>query len=214
MKVFLSTVSLPKVQFGNKDNQADNNFKTKTEKQSLIEFLTQRIAKFRAVGENNSYAGAVNSSTYYLNELKQLNIKTVIDLSDDNHQEFKNAELNYFNFAIPDSSDYDYDAASDKKEISEKTCKFFEIVNKGNFFICCNSGVVNVGIALYLNALLNPKFKDKNINIYNIDQRTAWEFLKIHQCFTDEDKKKLGYTEEFEKRIKKFSDEKGITPYL
>ena len=225
MKVFLSTTNqlpsrnfkndyMSKMAFGSQKISFGDSFKKDIEKQSQIDFLTKKISNFRATGNNNSYAGSLYYAINYFNELKKMKVKTIISLSYDCQSECKRAGLKYFGFAIPDSSNYDYDDKADKKEIAKNVCKFFEVVNEGNFFIGCNSGEGKVNKALYLNALLNPKFNDKNINIYNIDQRIAWEFMKIYQCFSEEDKKHLGYTEEFEKRIKDFSDEKGITSYL
>lgn len=225
MKVFLNTTKqissrnlknnyMSKITFGSEKISFGDSFKKDTKKQSEIDFLTQNIAKFRAIGNNNSYAGSLYYAVNYFNELKKTKVKTIISLSYDCSLECKHAGLKYFGFDIPNSMKYDYDNLKDQEEIAKNTREFFEVINKGKFFIGCNSGEVKVNKALYFNALLNPKFEDKNIDIYEMDQKTAWEFLKIHQFLSEKDKKKLGYTQEFEKRIKDFSDAKDITKYL
>ncbi len=225
MKVFLSTTNqllsrnfkndyISKMAFSSQKISFGDSFKKDTEKQNQIDFLIKKIANFRAAGNNNSYAGSLYYAINYFNELKKMKVKTIISLSYDCSSECRQAGLKYFGFDIPNSNQYDYNNLKDQEEIAKNTCEFFEFINKGNFFIGCNSGKGKVNKALYLNALLNPKFDDKKIDIYEMSKETAWEFLKIHQFLSEKDKKKLGYTEEFEKRIKKFSDEKGITSYL
>ena len=81
----------------------------------------------------------------------------------------------------------------------DKFKEFISVVNKGNFYICCNHGKLRTDAALLMNQYFNPKWDgDKSLKP---DAEQIERFGIFYENLTKRDKRDLGFTEEFEKDL-------------
>ena len=138
------------------------------------------INHFRLINQN-SIRGATlsNQSPNVLSTLQECGIDTIIDLRTVEKNNTKYAEfckengLKYFNFKLKlnmpifqtsSSQDFKCDAQNENENFIKKLPKFFNIMNKGNFYLACLLGLHRTDFAVTLNYLLNPK-EPQNIPI-------------------------------------------------
>ena len=102
------------------------------------------------------------------------------------------------NTRLPDDSEeFAYDNIT--REFIDKFKEFISVVNKGNFYICCNHGKLRTDAALLMNQYFNPKWDgDKSLKP---DAEQIERFGIFYENLTKRDKRDLGFTEEFEKDL-------------
>ena len=143
----------------------------------------------------------------FLSQLRDFGIKQVIDLKTSdvskNFQTYveKNS-MRYFHFPI------DSEQTSDR-EIIESLPEFFDIINKGDFYIACAQGLHRTDIALAINYIFNKEetgnppilyghLEKSSLRVADIFRRTN----SIYKNLTDEDRKKLGLEDFDENKYK------------
>ncbi len=102
------------------------------------------------------------------------------------------------NTRLPDDSEeFAYDNIA--REFIDKFKEFVSVINKGNFYICCNHGKLRTDAALLMNQYFNPKWDgDKSLKP---DDEQLEKFRIFYGNLTKRDKRDLGFTEEFEKDL-------------
>ena len=169
----------------------------------LIEQLKRKHAIQNIEGTTIYRGQTLVDKPCYLHNLQDKGIKTVIDLVDygDTYKEsVTNAGLKYYKYNIYDNWWNRYDFAS--REYINELVKFLSKMQEGNIYIACQHGANDTDIALILNDFFNPLLEDKcpttippNDSDFPIKLNTIYDALK------KSDKKKLGWTKEFEKRL-------------
>ena len=139
----------------------------------------------------------------YLYDLKKKGIEMVIDLVDygDSYRNaVKDADLKYYKYNIYEKWWNCYDFSS-RKYIKEFV-KFLKKMQEGNIYIGCQYGANDTDIALMLNDFFNPLLEDKcPTTIMPNDSDFPIKLNSIYDALKKSDKKKLGWTKEFEQRL-------------
>lgn len=142
----------------------------------------------------------------FLSKIKECGIKQVIDLRTADYtqkfeQKCKNFGLDYMHIPIDSKR-------TPAREIINNMPKLFKAIDDGNFYIACAQGRHRTDIAFAMNYLFNPN--TKNIpkmygHVKNGKMRCDDIFTRANSIMkelTQEDKIKLGWTEEFENSFK------------
>lgn len=139
----------------------------------------------------------------YLYDLKSKGVNTVIDLVDygDSYKKsVKAAGLNYYKYNVYENWWNRYDFSS-RKYIKELV-KFLKKMQEGHIYIGCQFGANDTDIALMLNDFFNPMLEDKcPTKIPPSDSDFPIKLNTIYDALKKSDKKKLGWTKEFEQRL-------------
>ena len=98
-----------------------------------------------------------------------------------------------------DSEEFAYDNIS--REFIDKFKEFISVINKGNFYICCNHGIIRTDAALLMNQYFNPKW-DGDMSL-KPDEEQVEKFKIFYENLTNRDKRDLGFTEEFDQSLRK-----------
>lgn len=88
----------------------------------------------------------------------------------------------------------------------ERFVEYIEVMQKGYCYIGCEYGTYRTDDYLLLNAVFNPKEKAQNIpdtDIFKVDL-----MKNLYKNLTPEDKKRMGWSKEFDKNIPKRLNEK------
>ena len=187
-----------------------NYFAKQFEENRVVDFKRLReahIPNLRIV-DNRGVRGETLSSPKndrYLPLIKKCGIDTVIDLRGEDYTPKYKVKcdkfgLNYVHFPI------DKDKI-DPRTIIDKLPEFFNLLERGKFYIACAQGLHRTDIALALNYVFNPKQKvppflaghtiDHTVKMENINRRIN----SVYRALTPEDKAKLGWTEDYEKEF-------------
>lgn len=128
---------------------------------------------FRIQGTENSYRGPRDCSK--APQLKSLNLKVV------------NASTLYYSLY----RDIDTDAL----------VKFIKTMQKDNVFVGCDFGQKETNFVLLANQYFNPFCKD-TVGYSECNEDNPWiKFIKLLDKLTPEQKKDMGWTEEFEQNL-------------
>lgn len=158
----------------------------------------------------NVYRGSTlyGSSPEVYETVKNAGVETVIDLSDfgkDYKEEIENAGMKYYSYPI---RLYVWNnSRRDRKFQKDKLIDFIKTVQEGNIYIGCSSGSWQTGHAMMLNNLFNPQIRDRAKMLpeerFN-HLETIYDFAEeVYPYMTEEDKKSIGWTPEFEERFKR-----------
>lgn len=169
---------------------------------NLIRNIRSR-SQLEQVADTTIYRGQtlVNKDIDALCNLKKYNVKTVIDLvgyGETYENKVKNAGIEYYKYSIFDNwwNQKDYS----NRAFIDETIKFLKKMQEGNIYIGCQNGSNDTDIALILNNFFNPLLENKcktkmRPNEFSLELNTIFDAL------TQEDKLKLGWTKEFERRL-------------
>lgn len=139
---------------------------------------------------------------YKLYDLKNRGIKTVIDLVGYGEGYKKEAEqvgLKYYTYNIFDNW---WSKINFNSEDIEKLVNFIKTLQKDNIYIGCQHGANDTDIAFILNDFFNPKLEGKiKTTILPTDSDFPIKLNAIYDSLTSVQKKKLGWTKEYEQRV-------------
>ena len=174
-----------------------------TQLQLMISNL-EKYHEMQKVDDNlNIYRGqTLVEKPYYLYDVKNKGVKTIIDLvgyGEGYEEEVKRTGLNYYCYDIYENwwSKIDFDSEDIKKLID-----FIKVIQKGNVYIACQHGANDTDIAIILNDFFNPMLSEKvKTTIPANDADFPIKLNMIYDAFTKIQKKKLGWTKEFEQKL-------------
>lgn len=154
-------------------------------------------------GSNNIHRGqTLVEKPEYLKALKQKNIETIIDLvgyGKTYEKGVKDAELDYYVYNIYENW---WEVSSFDVSHKNKLVNFLKKMQQGNIYIGCQHGANDTDIALILNDFFNPLLEGKiKTTIKPSDSDFPVKLNTLYDLFTQEDKKLLGWTKDFEKRL-------------
>ena len=89
------------------------------------------------------------------------------------------------------------------KDAVDNFVNFMQTVEKGHFYISCDHGVNKTNKALMLIAYFSPICSEYEYQAYVPGRQQLRNMQAIYKALTPNDKKKLGYTEEFDSKLKK-----------
>lgn len=139
---------------------------------------------------------------YLLYDIKNKGVKTVVDLvgyGEGYKGEVEQVGLKYYSYNIFDNwwKKTDFDTEDIKTLVN-----FIKKVQKGNIYIGCQHGANDTDVALILNDFFNPLLEGKiKTTIQPSDSDFPIKLNTIYDLFTKEDKKILGWTTDFEKKL-------------
>ena len=132
-----------------------------------------------------------SEETYIKNEL-QKDLLYEIDYSEDKIPEYiKRHKQTY---------------QKEKEKFNKKFVEFIQTMQKGNVLIGCDLGINRTNCALCLDFFFNPKAK---ITHRGHDRYFGHEMVNIYKNLSDEDKKAMGWDEEFDKNFIKSLERHG-----
>ena len=132
-----------------------------------------------------------SEETYIKNEL-QKDLLYEIDYSEDKIPEYiKRHKQTY---------------QKEKEKFNKNFVEFIQTMQKGNVLIGCDLGINRTNRALCLNFFFNPKAK---ITHRGHDRYFGYKMVNIYKNLSDEDKKAMGWDEEFDKNFIKRLEECG-----
>ena len=153
----------------------------------------------------NIYRGqTLVEKPYYLYDIKNKGVKTVIDLvgyGPSYEEEVRKIGLDYYAYNIFDNwwTKIDFDSNDIKKLVD-----FIKVVQKDNIYMGCQHGANDTDIAFILNDFFNPKLADKvKTTIPVNDADFPLKLNMLYEGFTKSQKKSLGWTKEFEQKLLK-----------
>lgn len=170
----------------------------------LIIYDLEKNHEMRLIaGSNNIHRGqTLVEKQEYLQALKQKNIETIIDLvgyGKTYEKEVKDAGLDYYVYNIYENW---WEVSSFNVSHKNKLVNFLKKMQQGNIYIGCQHGANDTDIALILNDFFNPLLEGKiNTAIKPNDSDFPVKLNTLYDLFTKEDKKLLGWTKDFEKRL-------------
>ena len=89
------------------------------------------------------------------------------------------------------------------KDAVDSFVEFIQAVEQGHFYISCDHGVNKTNKALMLIAYFSPKCDENEYTAYAPGKQQLKNMQTIYKALTPEDKAKLNYTEDFDKKLKK-----------
>ena len=95
----------------------------------------------------------------------------------------------------------------DVKDFCGNFVKFIQKKKKKNVLIGCEFGTHDTDFALWLNKLFNPKGKTM---VNRIDIYDGFKIKRIYQLLSQEDKKAMGWDDEFDKNFLKRLERYGF----
>ena len=126
----------------------------------------------------------------------------------------QNSEEEYIKKSLRKDSLYEFDYSEDKipeyienhkqeykieKEyFNENFVKFIQTMQKGCVLIGCECGIGRTDYALCLDFFFNPKAE---IRHFGCTKKFGWTMVNIYKNLSDEDKKSMGWDEEFDKNF-------------
>ncbi len=96
-----------------------------------------------------------------------------------------------------DSEEFAYD--NEARYFIDNFKKLVSVINKGNFYICCNHGKIRTDAALLLNQYFNPKW-DGDTSLKATPEQLE-KFKNFYNSLSIRDKRDLGFTQEFEQAL-------------
>lgn len=152
----------------------------------------------------NIYRGSTlyDSPDWVLEKLKKAGIKTIINLGDYGEsykKKIEKAGFEYVDFSIS-LMRYHY---IDDEQKKDKLIKFIKSMRKEYVYMGCECGTYKTDAAVFFNNLFNPKVKGY-CKIYYPEMVNDVPQIadEIYMNMTDEDKKSIGWTPEFEEKFK------------
>ena len=167
----------------------------------LINNIKQRN-ELQQISDTTIYRGqTLVDKPCMLEYLKEKGIKTVIDLVGYGkcyEDAVRNADLDFYTFSIFDN--WWNNCNHDTPEFIDKLTDFIKKMQEGNIYIGCQYGSNDTDIAFILNDFFNPQLEGKaQTSIKPSD--FALELNTIYDSLSSADKKKLGWTKAFEKKL-------------
>jgi len=151
----------------------------------------------------NIYRGSTlyDSPDWVLKKLKEAGVKTVINLGDYGESYKKKIEKAGFEYVDFDISHMRYSYIDDKQK-KDKLIKFIKAMQKEYVYMGCECGTYKTDAGVYFNNLFNPKVKGY-CKIYSPEMVSEVPQIadEIYLNMTDEDKKSIGWTPEFEHKF-------------
>lgn len=86
------------------------------------------------------------------------------------------------------------------REFIGKLIDFIHVLNEGNFYIACQFGHDRTNRALVMNSVFNPQYKNF-IDTEPLQPENIGYMRNLYNKLADEDKKAMGYTEEFDAEV-------------
>ena len=163
------------------------------------------INSFKNIG-NNCLKGGLSGASEYVKELKDYGIREFIMLCSPIEcniiEECEKHDMPITRIYIP-IRDLESKQQIRYFENNIRTNQFVNVVKalrKGDCFVGCESGNIRTKRFLAIVKILDPECKLdlKNLDIYPGDYKCA---KLIYEHLSDEEKKSLGYTEKFEKKL-------------
>ena len=177
---------------------------TVTQLQSMLCDL-EKYHGVQKIDGTNIYRGqTLVEKPYYLYDIKNKGVKTVIDLVDYGatyKQEVEKAGMDYYVYNIYENwwNKIDFD-----KEDIKKIVDFIKVMQKDNIYVGCQHGANDTDIAFIINDFFNPKLAGKvKTTIPASDADFPIKLNMIYEAFTNAQKKSLGWTKEFEQKLLK-----------
>lgn len=188
-------------------NQLIDFFSKKTKKISGEDIYHLPLSNVCNISNSRRYTPNIfRGSTLYdvpdwvIAKLKELGIKTIIDLAgyDDSYKnKVERNGLEYISFYLdPISFDYLPDKTSKKDEL----IKFIKTMQKEFIYMGCEYGTYKTDAAITLNQLFNPKVKGACRVGSSFEISYIWRIAnELYNLMTQKDKKSIAWTLEFEK---------------
>ena len=156
----------------------------------------------------NNYRGSTlyDSPDWVFDKLKEAGIKTVINFGDYGNSYKEKVErngLNYFDFDMNYFLLESYVADAERVKRKDRVVGFIQQMQKEYNYMGCECGTYKTDIAVYLNTLFNPQVKGY-CKIYSPNAVGSVPNIAadVYERLTPEDKEKMGWTPEFEDRVK------------
>lgn len=188
----------------------------------IVRIKNLNISHFRLV-DSNSVRGVTlaKQPTRILKELKNSGINTIVDLRQETSETSQYAQdcinngLNYFNFKLKLNMpifNNQFSTHMSSKEVAQfnmqfkdNLVKFFEIMNKGRYYISCLLGLHRTDLAMCMNYLLNPREPESPplLSHMYIDGETNFTnkyigaIKNLYKNLSAEDRAKMGMPENF-----------------
>ena len=143
-------------------------------------------------GDNSYRAGLNDITPKQVEIIKQSGIEHIVDLrSHASKEDFK--DIDYLNFRV-------FDVFNMRGDFCSELVKFVQTMQKGNVLLGCEFGTKNSDYAQRINYLFNPK-------AHTMPKRCGrgfdYDMEDIYYELSDQNKKDMGWNEEFDKNFLK-----------